>query len=95
MEQKEVVSYLILLLLYSISLLYKGTLYSCAYDALIRLKVFKTLQLSEFTGYLPSDDKTDLCAPTENDDIYTHKRIQGQVSDGNAYAMGGIAGHAG
>ena len=26
---------------------------------------------------------------------YTHKRPQGQVSDGNAYAMGGIAGHAG
>jgi serine-type D-Ala-D-Ala carboxypeptidase len=26
---------------------------------------------------------------------YTHRRLQGQVADGNCYAMGGIAGHAG
>ena len=35
-------------------------------------------------------------APTLNDTEYTHRQpIQGQVSDGDAFAMGGIAGHAG
>ena len=29
-----------------------------------------------------------MAAPTENDTIYLGKAIQGQVSDGNAYAMG-------
>jgi CubicO group peptidase (beta-lactamase class C family) len=29
------------------------------------------------------------------DGSYTHKRLQGQVADGDCYAMGGIAGHAG
>jgi serine-type D-Ala-D-Ala carboxypeptidase len=33
--------------------------------------------------------------PTWNDTSYRHLVIQGTVSDGNAYALGGIAGHAG
>jgi CubicO group peptidase (beta-lactamase class C family) len=36
--------------------------------------------------------------PTLNDTgdgSYTHKRLQGQVADGDCYAMGGICGHAG
>jgi CubicO group peptidase (beta-lactamase class C family) len=47
------------------------------------------------TGYLPDPSLWPECAPTENDTIYLHRVIQGQVSDGNAYALGGIAGHAG
>jgi beta-glucosidase-like glycosyl hydrolase/CubicO group peptidase (beta-lactamase class C family) len=34
-------------------------------------------------------------APTENDTTYRKRQLQGEVDDGNAYAMGGIAGHAG
>jgi hypothetical protein len=33
--------------------------------------------------------------PTINDTMYLHRRPQGQVSDGDCYAMGGVCGHAG
>lgn len=35
------------------------------------------------------------CAPTWNDTTYRQEIVQGTVSDENAYALGGIAGHAG
>jgi len=50
------------------------------------------------TGYLPPPSAWLLCAPTLNDtgvSSYTHRRLQGQVADGDCYAMGGIGGHAG
>ena len=50
------------------------------------------------TTYLPSEAVWGACMPTLNDTgngSYTHKRLQGQVADGDCYAMGGIAGHAG
>jgi CubicO group peptidase (beta-lactamase class C family) len=50
------------------------------------------------TNYLPSENLWPACMPTLNDTgagSYTHKRLQGQVADGDCYAMGGIAGHAG
>jgi beta-N-acetylhexosaminidase len=34
-------------------------------------------------------------APTEVDTIFRHRHIRGQVHDENAFAMGGVAGHAG
>jgi beta-N-acetylhexosaminidase len=34
-------------------------------------------------------------APTEFDDRWRHKLIQGEVHDENAYAIGGVSGHAG
>lgn len=34
-------------------------------------------------------------APTENDTVFRHRHIHGQVHDENAYALGGVAGHAG
>jgi CubicO group peptidase (beta-lactamase class C family) len=34
-------------------------------------------------------------APTEQDDTYRKRLIQGEVHDENAWAMGGVAGHAG
>ncbi|HEV2488530.1 MAG TPA: glycoside hydrolase family 3 N-terminal domain-containing protein [Candidatus Acidoferrales bacterium] len=34
-------------------------------------------------------------APTENDTTFRKRQLQGEVDDSNAYAMGGIAGHAG
>ena len=35
------------------------------------------------------------CAATERDDTWRKKRLRGEVHDENAYAVGGIAGHAG
>jgi CubicO group peptidase (beta-lactamase class C family) len=34
-------------------------------------------------------------APTENDGSYRKRLLQGEVDDENAWAMGGVAGHAG
>lgn len=34
-------------------------------------------------------------APTENEQYYLNRVVQGQVHDGNAYASGGVQGHAG
>jgi beta-N-acetylhexosaminidase len=35
------------------------------------------------------------CAATEMDPEWRHKRLRGEVHDENAYAMGGVSGHAG
>jgi CubicO group peptidase (beta-lactamase class C family) len=35
------------------------------------------------------------CAATEEDTEWRHKRLRGEVHDENAYAMGGVSGHAG
>eukprot|EP00013_Stygamoeba_regulata_P025878 CAMPEP_0177646792 /NCGR_PEP_ID=MMETSP0447-20121125/9955_1 /TAXON_ID=0 /ORGANISM="Stygamoeba regulata, Strain BSH-02190019" /LENGTH=451 /DNA_ID=CAMNT_0019149333 /DNA_START=55 /DNA_END=1410 /DNA_ORIENTATION=+ len=66
----------------------------CYFEAFCRLHVFAPLQMSN-TSFLPPQSVWDQCAPCENDTVYLHRVIQGQVSDGNAYALGGIAGHAG
>eukprot|EP01132_Coremiostelium_polycephalum_P007816 gene7816-9619_t len=66
----------------------------CYYEAYVRKYVFSALSL-ENTGYLPPAESAPICAPTVNDTVYMHTTIQGVVSDGNAYAMGGIGGHAG
>lgn len=78
----------------------------CAFEAFVRQNVF---QRSTGTGgdqepwlpsssYLPPPELYSQCAPTMDDTgegSYTHRRLQGQVADGNCYGMGGIAGHAG
>jgi len=66
----------------------------CYFEAYLRKYVFETLHLQD-TSFLPPEVNWPRAAPCENDTVYLHKVIQGQVSDGNAYAMGGIAGHAG
>lgn len=74
----------------------------CAFDNYVS-SIF-ALRDSDHTVWMPDtffrvpESKWDRCAPTNNDtgaNAYTNKRLQGQVADGNAYAMGGIAGHAG
>lgn len=47
------------------------------------------------SGFLRPQTMWSQTAPTWDDQEYLHRVIQGQVSDGNAYALGGIAGHAG
>jgi serine-type D-Ala-D-Ala carboxypeptidase len=44
------------------------------------------------TGFLPPKEKWSRCAPTEMRD---GKMLQGEVHDGNAWVLGGVAGHAG
>lgn len=75
---------------------------SCAFEAFVRQEVFHRPAEGGVwlpsSGYLPPSEMYPLCAPTMNDTgegSYTHRRLQGQVADGNCYAMGGIAGHAG
>jgi len=53
--------------------------------------VFKPLGMKH-TGFLPSADLKAKCAPTEQRE---GRWMQGEVHDPRAYALGGIAGHAG
>lgn len=58
----------------------------------------QTSPLMPETSYLPTPDVRARCAPTLDDTgegSYTHQRLQGLVSDGDCYAMGGLCGHAG
>lgn len=66
----------------------------CYYEAYVRKYVIEALQLEQ-TTYLPPNSFASDCAPTENDTLYLNRVIQGQVSDGNTFASGGISGHAG
>lgn len=47
------------------------------------------------TGFNPSARLIARIAPTEQDDVFRHRLIRGQVHDENAYVLGGVAGHAG
>lgn len=49
------------------------------------------------TGYNPLERGIDstIIAPTENDQHYRMRLIRGMVHDENAFAMGGVSGHAG
>lgn len=67
---------------------------SCAYEAFVRTQILQSL-LPE-SEFLPDQSRWDNTAPTLNDTEYTMiTPLQGQVGDGDCYAMGGIAGHAG
>lgn len=64
----------------------------CYYEAYVRKHLFEKLNMKN-TCFIPRDKK--VTPPAWNDTYYRHEIIQGYVSDENAYAMGGIAGHAG
>jgi len=66
----------------------------CYFEAYTRKYVIGECGLSQ-SGYLPPRAVWPQCAPTENDTAYRHTVMQGQVHDENAYAAGGISGHAG
>jgi CubicO group peptidase (beta-lactamase class C family) len=57
-------------------------------------EVFLALQLHA-TGYNPSARQRPQIPPTELDETFRHRRIQGEVQDENAWVMNGVAGHAG
>lgn len=66
----------------------------CWFEAFARLRVFAPLGMND-TAFLPPRAEWGRAAPCENDTVYEQRVIQGQVSDGNAYALGGVSGHAG
>lgn len=47
------------------------------------------------TVFCPPDIWKDLCAPTEKDDYWRMKTLQGEVHDETSAMLGGVAGHAG
>ena len=57
-------------------------------------RIFEPLGMSD-TGYNPDPSERGRIAPTERDTAYRPYHIHGEVHDENAYAMGGVAGHAG
>jgi CubicO group peptidase (beta-lactamase class C family) len=65
-----------------------------------RLDVFCTREIFEPLGltatrFRPHDKSRPLIPPTEDDQTFRGRVIQGEVQDENCYALGGVAGHAG
>jgi beta-glucosidase-like glycosyl hydrolase/CubicO group peptidase (beta-lactamase class C family) len=63
-------------------------------DELARTEIFRPLGMTE-TMFLPPKKLLPRIAPTEDDTRYRKRLIRGEVHDENAYALGGVAGHAG
>src|SRR5262249_55906834 len=63
-------------------------------DALARVYVFSPLAMTS-TTYNPPKKMWPRIAPTEIDNQYRHRLLQGEVHDENAAAIGGVSGHAG
>jgi CubicO group peptidase (beta-lactamase class C family) len=63
-------------------------------DAFARQNIFATLAMNSSMFNPPRSLRTQI-APTENDTAYRKRLLRGEVDDENAWAMGGIAGHAG
>jgi CubicO group peptidase (beta-lactamase class C family) len=56
--------------------------------------IFAPLQMKDSLFNPPKSLRSQI-APTENDTVYRKRLLQGEVDDENAWAMGGVAGHAG
>jgi CubicO group peptidase (beta-lactamase class C family) len=63
-----------------------------AFADLVRRRVLSVVE-AEGAGFGPRPPVA--CAATEEDREWRRKRLRGEVHDENAYAVGGIAGHAG
>jgi beta-glucosidase-like glycosyl hydrolase/CubicO group peptidase (beta-lactamase class C family) len=63
-------------------------------DQLAQEQIFAPLQMTN-TEFNPSKNLLARIAPTENDGTFRKRLLQGEVHDENAFAMGGVAGHAG
>jgi beta-N-acetylhexosaminidase len=63
-------------------------------DVLANENIFSPLAMKD-TMYRPPKKLWLAIAPTELDAIYRHRLVQGEVHDENAYAIGGVSGHAG
>jgi CubicO group peptidase (beta-lactamase class C family) len=63
-------------------------------EASARKQVFEPLGLTA-TLFNPPSDQRSLIPPTEIDNQFRHRQIQGEVQDENASVLHGVAGHAG
>jgi beta-N-acetylhexosaminidase len=63
-------------------------------DRLAKEQIFAPLGMKD-TMYNPAKGLLPRIAPTEKDADYRKRLIHGEVHDENAFAMGGVAGHAG
>jgi len=63
-------------------------------DAFAKESIFSTLGMDRSMFNPPRRLRQDI-APTERDTTYRQRLIWGEVHDENAWAMGGVAGHAG
>src|SRR5438067_1374282 len=63
-------------------------------DDLANNFIFSPLGMKD-SMYKPPKKLWPTIAPTEVDNNYRHRLIQGEVHDENAYAIGGVSGHAG
>jgi uncharacterized protein YbbC (DUF1343 family)/beta-glucosidase-like glycosyl hydrolase len=62
-------------------------------DSFVEERVFRPLRMDD-TGFLPPADEIERIAPTEMDP-WRGYLVRGEVHDENAFAMGGVAPHAG
>ncbi|MBI4540257.1 MAG: serine hydrolase [Gemmatimonadetes bacterium] len=63
-------------------------------DVFLRRRVFGPLGMRD-TGFRPDPSLLSRIAPTEVDTVFRQTHVHGVVHDENAYALGGVAGHAG
>ncbi len=63
-------------------------------DAFLEERVWDLLGMAD-TGFRPGSELRGRIAPTEVDTIFRDVHVRGVVHDENAYAIGGVAGHAG
>ena len=63
-------------------------------DVLAHRDLFVPLEMAS-ASFNPAYALKTLIPPTENDQKFRKRIIQGEVNDENAYVMGGVAGHAG
>ena len=63
-------------------------------DDYLEEEVYAPLGMAE-TGFRPPSSLLDRIAPTEVDTVLRDEHVHGVVHDENAYALGGVAGHAG
>ena len=63
-------------------------------DEFLRERVWDRLRMHD-TGFRPAEALRDRIAPTEVDTVFRNIHVHGVVHDENAYAMGGVGGHAG
>ncbi|MCI1143408.1 beta-lactamase family protein [Sphingomonas sp. WKB10] len=63
-------------------------------DRFLHDAVFAPLGMTD-TGFNPPASRIDRIPPTEQDDLFRHRLVRGEVHDENAFVLGGVAGHAG
>lgn len=63
-------------------------------DGFCLREIFRPLRLMTM-GFKPESHIPLRIPPTEDDNTFRHRVIQGEVNDENAWVMGGVAGHAG